>query len=172
MNHVQDLLLLAHARGNPPDIAPPEWLGELWTRPAPLRPFAGGPIGDGAPSWNTATGYWVTCAFTCFRHGPLDAGPWLAALSPVPRAAFSSRTKPAKANISDAQTATFDFGDLQVVWNHRAWGESVDPEYPWSATLYEETRERLPKASVFQNAGSLPWDEERNRQRRRASLRV
>jgi hypothetical protein len=32
----------------------------------------------------------------------------------------------------------FDFGDLQVVWQHRTWGESPDPKYPWGATFYGE----------------------------------
>jgi predicted dehydrogenase len=41
-----------------------------------------------------------------------------------------------KANITDTQTATFDFGDLDVVWQHRTWGESPDPKYPWGATFY------------------------------------
>jgi predicted dehydrogenase len=44
--------------------------------------------------------------------------------------------KNSKADISDTQTATFDFGDLEVVWQHRTWGEANDPEYPWGATLY------------------------------------
>jgi hypothetical protein len=44
--------------------------------------------------------------------------------------------KNSKANISDTQSATFDFDDLQVVWQHRTWGEANDPEYPWGATLY------------------------------------
>src|SRR3954449_8015111 len=44
--------------------------------------------------------------------------------------------KDSKANIPDTQTATFDFGDLQVVWQHRTWGQPPDPRYPWGATLY------------------------------------
>ena len=44
--------------------------------------------------------------------------------------------KAAKANISDTQTATFNFKDLQVVWQHRTWGHSPDPAYPWAAFLY------------------------------------
>jgi len=44
--------------------------------------------------------------------------------------------KDSKANITDTQTATFDYGDLQVVWQHRTWGEANDPKYPWGATLY------------------------------------
>src|SRR5437667_1103100 len=44
--------------------------------------------------------------------------------------------KASKANIPYTQTATFDFGDLTVVWQHRTWGESPDPKYPWGATFY------------------------------------
>ncbi len=40
------------------------------------------------------------------------------------------------ANISDTQNATFDFGDLQVNWQHRSWGSAPDPEYPWAAFIY------------------------------------
>jgi predicted dehydrogenase len=42
-----------------------------------------------------------------------------------------------KANISDTQTATFDFaGGPQVVWTHRTYGSSPDEKYPWAATFY------------------------------------
>jgi hypothetical protein len=44
--------------------------------------------------------------------------------------------KKSKANISDTQTATFEFPDLRVVWQHRSWGDAVDPKYPWAATFY------------------------------------
>jgi predicted dehydrogenase len=44
--------------------------------------------------------------------------------------------KDSKANISDTQTATFDFDDLSVVWQHRTWGDTPDPDYPWGATFY------------------------------------
>jgi predicted dehydrogenase len=47
-------------------------------------------------------------------------------------------SKGTKANIADTQTATFDFGDLDVVWQHRTWGDAPDPKYPWGATLYGE----------------------------------
>ena len=57
---------------------------------------------------------------------------------PTPGVLFrrDSADKAAKANISDTQTATFDFKDLQVVWQHRTWGHSPDPAYPWAAFLY------------------------------------
>lgn len=44
--------------------------------------------------------------------------------------------KGSKSNISDTQTATFEFDGLDVVWQHRTWGESADPKYPWGATFY------------------------------------
>ena len=44
--------------------------------------------------------------------------------------------KASKANISDTQTATFEFPDLRVVWQHRSWGEAADPKLPWGATFY------------------------------------
>ena len=46
--------------------------------------------------------------------------------------------KASKANITDTQSATFDYGDLQVVWTHRTWGDPPDPKYPWGLTLYGE----------------------------------
>ena len=54
--------------------------------------------------------------------------------------------KASKANISDTQTALFEFEGMAVSWNHRTWGDPPDPEYPWGATLYGE-RGRL-KLSV------------------------
>jgi predicted dehydrogenase len=44
--------------------------------------------------------------------------------------------KQSKANISDTQTATFEYPDLRVVWQHRSWGEANDPKHPWGATFY------------------------------------
>ncbi len=41
-------------------------------------------------------------------------------------------------NISDTQTATFAYPDLNIVWNHRTWGKAADTQYPWCAILYGE----------------------------------
>jgi len=46
--------------------------------------------------------------------------------------------KNSKANISDTQTATFEFDQFPIIWTHRTWGPSPDPEYPWGATIYGE----------------------------------
>jgi predicted dehydrogenase len=44
--------------------------------------------------------------------------------------------KQSKANISDTQTAMFDYGDLEIAWTHRTYGQPPDPKYPWGATFY------------------------------------
>jgi len=44
--------------------------------------------------------------------------------------------KGGKSNIADSQTAMFEFDNLTVVWQHRRFGPSADPAYPWGATLY------------------------------------
>jgi predicted dehydrogenase len=41
-----------------------------------------------------------------------------------------------KSNIADTQTAMFEFDNLDIVWQHRRFGPSVDENYPWGATLY------------------------------------
>jgi predicted dehydrogenase len=46
------------------------------------------------------------------------------------------RKPDSKINTHDTQTALFDYGDVQVVWNQRNWGQNPDPDYPWGATLY------------------------------------
>jgi len=45
-------------------------------------------------------------------------------------------SKGSKANITDTQTATFDYDGLKIIWQHRSWGDAPDPKYPWGATLY------------------------------------
>jgi predicted dehydrogenase len=44
--------------------------------------------------------------------------------------------KGGKSNISDTQTAMFEFDNVTVVWNHRRFGSTPDPAYSWGATLY------------------------------------
>ena len=46
--------------------------------------------------------------------------------------------KEGKPNISDMQTATFDYGDLQITWQHRHFGDEPDPKYWWGANFYGE----------------------------------
>jgi predicted dehydrogenase len=44
--------------------------------------------------------------------------------------------KGGQSNISDDQTAMFEFDNLTVVWRHRRFGSAPDPAYTWGATLY------------------------------------
>jgi predicted dehydrogenase len=133
--------------GNPPDIDPPEHLDyEMWTGPAPMRPF------------NRRTHPRGWRAFMEYSNGIVgdmcihmfDMVRWMLDLGWPKRIASSGGIlveKTSNANTTDTQTATFDFGDLQVVWHHRTWGESGDPDYPWSATFYGD--KGTLKASVF-----------------------
>ena len=124
------------ARENPPDTAPPANLDyEMWTGPAPMRPY------------NTLVHPRRWRAFMEYGNGivgdmcihMLDMVRWMLDLGMPARVSSTGGIlidKKSKANISDTQTATFDFGSLQVVWTHRTYGDPPDPKYPWGATFY------------------------------------
>src|SRR3954464_379756 len=135
------------AKGNPADEQPPENLDyEMWTGPAPMRPYN---KWVHPRSWRAFMEYGNGIVGDMCIH-MLDMVRWMMDLGWPTKVSSSGGIlvdKASKANISDTQTATFDFGDLQVVWNHRTWGESVDPKYPWSATFYGE--KGTLKASVY-----------------------
>ncbi|SRR6266545_3112307 len=124
------------ARENPPDAKPPDHLDyEMWTGPAPLRPY------------NSLVHPRRWRAFMEYGNGivgdmcihMLDMVRWMMGLG-WPRRISSTGgilvDRKSRANITDTQTATFDFGDLSVVWTHRTWGQPPDPNYPWGATFY------------------------------------
>ena len=124
------------ARGNPPDTAPPEHFNyDMWTGPAPKRPY------------NSLVHPRRWRAFMEYGNGiigdmcvhMLDMVRWMLDLG-WPNSVSSSGgilvDKDSKANISDTQIATFDFGEMPVVWTHRTWGSAPDPEYPWAAFIY------------------------------------
>ena len=124
------------SRENPPDIAPPENLDwEMWTGPAPMRPFnkLAHPRG-----WRAFMEYSNGIVGDMCIH-MLDMVRWMMDLGWPVRVSSSGGIlvqKTSKANTTDTQNATFDFGDLQVVWTHRTWGDAPDPKYPWGATFY------------------------------------
>jgi predicted dehydrogenase len=69
----------------------------------------------------------------------LDMVRWMLDLGMPNRIASSGGIliqKESRANITDTQTATFDFGELPVIWTHRTYGAPPDPKYPWGATIY------------------------------------
>jgi predicted dehydrogenase len=124
------------ATANPPDTKPPDYLDyEMWTGPAPMRPY----------NELVHPGRWR--AFMEYGNGimgdmcihMLDMVRWMLDLGWPRRIASSGGIlvqKQSKANIPDTQTATFDFGDLTVVWQHRTYGHPPDAKYPWGATFY------------------------------------
>lgn len=126
------------ARGNPANTAPPENLDyEMWTGPAPMQPYCSL---IHPRRWRAFMEYGNGIVGDMCVH-MLDMVRWLLDLG-WPTSVSSSGgilvDKESRANISDTQTATFDFGDLPVVWTHRTWGSAPDPEYPWAGIIYGE----------------------------------
>ncbi len=126
------------AKGNPPDQQPPAHLDwDMWTGPAPLRPY-----NEWAHPrrWRSFMEYGNGIVGDMCIH-MLDMVRWMLDLG-WPRSVSSHGgiliDKQSKANITDTQTATFDFDGLDIVWQHRTWGAPPDPEYPWAPTIYGE----------------------------------
>src|SRR5262245_47536208 len=124
------------ARANPPDEQPPANLDyEMWTGPAPMRPYN---KLVHPRSWRAFTEYGNGIMGDMCIH-MYDMVRWMLGLSWPKRISSSGGIlveKDSKANIPDTQTATFDHGDLQVVWQHRSYGHPPDQKYPWGATFY------------------------------------
>jgi predicted dehydrogenase len=124
------------ATSNPPDSAPPEYLDyEMWTGPAPKRPYNSLVH---PRSWRAFMEYGNGIVGDMCVH-MLDMVRWMLDLGMPTRISSAGGIlvdKASKANITDSQTATFDFGNLQVVWIHRSYGDAPDPKYPWGATFY------------------------------------
>jgi predicted dehydrogenase len=121
---------------SPPDSAPPQYLDyEMWTGPAAMRPYNSLVHPRG---WRAFAEYSNGILGDMCIH-MLDMVRWMMGLGWPKRISSSGGIlidKRSKANIPDTQTATFDFDDLTVVWQHRTWGHASDEKYPWGATFY------------------------------------
>jgi predicted dehydrogenase len=126
------------ANGNPPVEPVPDYLDyEMWTGPAPLRPY------DGLPHrrwWRTFMEYGNGIVGDMCVH-TLDTARWMLGLG-WPRRITSHggifvQTE-GKSNIADTQTATFEYENFNCTWSHRTWGTAPDPEYPWALFIYGE----------------------------------
>lgn len=127
-----------HMRNNSnPGVVPaPDFLDyEMWTGPAPLRPY------DGLPH----VGWWR--AFMEYGNGVVgdmcihmfDAVRWMLNLGWPKRISSTGGIyvdKGGKSNISDTQTALFEYEGLNCAWQHRTWGAPSDPDYPWGFKLF------------------------------------
>jgi predicted dehydrogenase len=124
------------ATANPPDTDPPPNLDyEMWTGPAPMRPY------------NSLVHPRTWRAFMEYGNGIMgdmcihmfDMVRWMLDLGWPQRISASGGIlvdKKSKANIPDTQSATFDFGNMQINWSMRSWGDAPDPKYAWGATIY------------------------------------
>jgi predicted dehydrogenase len=126
------------ANGNPSEQPVPDHLDyEMWTGPAPLRPY------DGLPHkrwWRTFTEYGNGIVGDMCVH-MLDTARWMLNLGWPKRISSAGGIyvqKEGKSNISDTQTATFEYPDYNLVWQHRTWGAPPDPDYPWALFIYGE----------------------------------
>jgi len=135
------------ARENPPDTDPPAHLDyEMWTGPAPMRPYNSLVH---PRSWRLFMEYGNGIVGDMCIH-MFDMVRWMLGLGWPKRIGSTGGIfldKGSKANISDTQIATFGYDDLTVVWQHRTYGHSPDPDYPWGATFYGD--KGTLKVSVF-----------------------
>src|SRR5438874_6669169 len=145
------------ANGNPDVISVPEYLDyEMWTGPAPLRPY------DGLPHkrwWRTFTEYGNGIMGDMCVH-MLDTARWMLGLGWPKRVTSAGGIyvqKEGKSNISDTQTATFEYDGFNAVWQHRTWGTPPDPDYPWALFIYGE--KGTLKASTMR-ADFIPLDKD------------
>jgi predicted dehydrogenase len=135
------------ATENPPDTDPPPNLDyEMWTGPAPMRPYNSLVHPRG---WRAFMEYGNGIVGDMCVH-MFDMTRWMMDLGWPTRISSTGgifEDKKSKANISDTQTATFEYPDLRIVWQHRSWGDPPDPKYPWAATFYGD--KATLKASVY-----------------------
>jgi predicted dehydrogenase len=123
-------------RARPEPTQPPDHLDyEMWTGPAPMQPFYDLMHPRG---WRAFMEYSNGVVGDMAIH-MLDMVRWMLELG-WPRRVSSTGgilvDPDSISNIPDTQTAVFDFGDLEMVWTHRTWGNPPDPDYPWGATIY------------------------------------
>jgi len=171
--HHAEMCCYYHMRSNanPPLQTVPDFLNyEMWTGPAPLRPY------DGLPH----RGWWR--AFMEYGNGIMgdmcihmfDAVRWMLNLG-WPKSIVSTGgifvDKTGKSNISDTQTAVFAYDDIDCVWQHRTWGRAADPDYPWAFKIYGDKGtlccdvwkyEFFPEAKDGQKLhGDVLWEKEK-----------
>jgi predicted dehydrogenase len=124
------------ANGNPPVEPVPDYLDyEMWTGPAPWRPY------DGLPHkrwWRTMMEYGNGIMGDMCVH-MLDTARWMLGVGWPKRVTSTGGIlvqKEGKSNIADTQTATFEYDNFNAVWQHRSWGTPPDPDYPWALFIY------------------------------------
>ena len=133
-----DLCCYFHMRanGDPPPAPVPDFFDyDTWTGPAPMRQY------DILPHkrwWRTFMEYGNGIVGDMCVH-MFDTARWMLNLGWPKRVSSCGGIfvdTGGKSNISDTQTATFEYDDLNLTWQHRTWGDPPDPKYPWALILY------------------------------------
>lgn len=124
------------ATDNPPDIDPPAELDfDLWTGPAPMRPFNKHIHPRG---WRNFMEYSNGILGDMGIH-MLDVVRWVMGVRYPKRISSSGGiflAKGGKANTTDTQTVTYDYGDFTAIWEHRMYGRFEDPRSGWGVNFY------------------------------------
>jgi predicted dehydrogenase len=114
----------------------PDFLNyDMWTGPAPLRPYEGLPH----------RGWWR--GFMEYGNGIVgdmcvhmfDGARWMLDLGWPKRVSSSGGIyvqTDSESDISDTQTATFEYDGFNATWQHRTWGTAADPDYPWALFIH------------------------------------
>lgn len=138
ISHVE-MCCYYHMRGNirPTTEAIPDYLDyDLWTGPAPLRPYSG----SVRRRWRAYMEYCNGIVGDMCVH-MYDAARWMLDLGWPSRISSHGGIfvqKESQANTTDTQHAVFEHEELNCIWNHRSWGTAPDPEYPWAFFIYGE----------------------------------
>lgn len=126
-----------HMRGNdnPPDGTAPAHLDyDLWTGPAPMRPW--NPLLH--PKRWRMFGEYANGILGDMGIHMLDLGRWFTGVGYPKRISSSGGIyvhKQSKFNVTDTQSVAYDYGDLTMTWEHRAWGAPPNPNYTWAVTF-------------------------------------
>jgi predicted dehydrogenase len=139
VHHVEMCCYFHMRSSNNPSVQPvPNFLDyEMWTGPAPFRPY------DGLPHrrwWRAFMEYGNGIMGDMCIH-MFDTVRWMLDLgwpNKISSTGGIYGSNPGKSNIADSQTAIFEYENLNCVWQHRSWGTAADPEYPWSFKIYGE----------------------------------
>lgn len=123
---------------NPPDAPVPATLNwDLWTGPAPMRPF--NPLYH-PRRWRAFNDYCNGIVGDMFVH-MLDTARYLVGFG-WPKSVSSAGgvfvQKSSKADIPDTQSIALTYPGFTVQWDHRTYGRPDDEKYPWATMIYGE----------------------------------
>src|SRR5688500_547675 len=156
VSHVEMCCYFPMRNNDNPALQPvPDFLDyEMWTGPAPLRPY------DGIPHvrwWRAFMEYGNGIVGDMCVH-MLDAARWMLDLGWPKRITSNGGIlvqKAGKSNVTDTQSAMFEYPGFNIMWQHRTWGIPSDPDYPWAVFIHGE--KGVLKASTMR-AEFIPHD--------------